>query len=263
MMRNVWKAAGAAVALLAVLSGAASAGSLDDIVKRGRIRVGVYVDNPPIGYTDDAGNPTGADIDVARLLAKDLKVELDLVPVTAPNRVPFLLTNKVDVVMASLVPSPERAKTISFSNPYGSLPIAVFARKDTVIREPADLAGKRLSVVRGSVAAQAIKAVAPKCATIVEYDDNATTITAFASGQTDAVVIASSTGQILAKQANGTPVEAKLTVKNVYYSIGLRRGDPDLLHWLNIFIFTHSEDGELNAIYKNRFGQEMKTFPVF
>ncbi len=252
-----------AVVLLTSLLSVAHASTVDDIVKRGKVRVGIYVDVPPMGFTDAAGNPTGSDVEVARMLAKDLKVELELVPVTAPNRIPFLVTGKVDVVMASLVPSPERAKTIWFSNAYGSLPISVFAKKDLAISAPRDLMGKRISVVRGSIAAQAIKAVAPKGAEVIEYDDNATTITAFVTGQTDAMVAADSTGEVVAKQNPVQNLEAKFAVKEIYYSIGMRRGDPDLMQWLNIFIYTHAEDGELNAIYKKYFGHDMKAFPTF
>ena len=93
----------------------AQAQSVDEIKKKGELTVGLLVDFPPYGTVNSANQPDGYDADVARLLAKDWGVKLNLVPVTGPNRIPFLLTNKVDLLIASLAITPERAKQVQFS----------------------------------------------------------------------------------------------------------------------------------------------------
>ena len=93
-------AAGAAL----LLGGAAGAQTLEEIEQQGRIDIGMLVDFPPFGIIDQQGNPAGYDADVARLLAENLGVEVNLVPVTGPNRIPYLLSDQVRGVAGLLVP---------------------------------------------------------------------------------------------------------------------------------------------------------------
>ena len=89
---------------------------------------------PALRHRDAQNNPDGYDADVAKLFAKDLGVKLNLVPVTGPNRIPFLLTNKVDVLIASLAVTPERAKQVQFSRPYSAATIVLYAPKKATSR---------------------------------------------------------------------------------------------------------------------------------
>jgi len=108
------------LALLAVsVTGApAAAATPEEIKARGTLKVGVLTDYPPFGGTDAQQQPAGYDADVAKLFAKSLGVKLELVPVTGPNRIPYLLTNKIDVLIATFGITAERAKQVLFSNPY-------------------------------------------------------------------------------------------------------------------------------------------------
>lgn len=131
----------AASAALAGLSGAAVAQSAAEIQKKGQLTIGLLVDFPPYGTTNAQNQPDGYDADVARLLAKDLGVKLNLVPVTGPNRIPFLLTNKVDLLVASLAITPERAKQVDFSAPYATATVILYGAKKVDIKSAADLKG--------------------------------------------------------------------------------------------------------------------------
>ncbi|MEO9122456.1 MAG: transporter substrate-binding domain-containing protein, partial [Burkholderiaceae bacterium] len=95
-----------------------SADTLQTIQQRGKIIIGVDIGAPPYGMLDKNAKQTGFDIEAAHSLAKDLGVELQVVPVTGPTRVQFLRTNKVDAIMASFSITPERKKVIDFSEPY-------------------------------------------------------------------------------------------------------------------------------------------------
>ena len=101
---------------LSVSNGSASL--LDDIIKSGKVRIAVPIDVPPFGAVGKDKKVAGFDIDLANLLAKDLGVELELVPTTGVNRVPYLITGKVDVVISTFGATPDRAKSVSFTAPY-------------------------------------------------------------------------------------------------------------------------------------------------
>src|SRR5690242_7919797 len=141
--------AGVAVALLA-LSAVAYADALDDIKKAGKVRIAIDTAIPPFGMTDDKMQPSGSDVDTARLLAQDLGVQLEIVTTTGPTRIPSLQTNKADLVVSTLSITPDRAKVIDFSIPYADHPSVVGALKGVAISSYADLAGKKVAVVRGT-----------------------------------------------------------------------------------------------------------------
>ena len=90
-----------AVALAAVAAMAsAHADLLDDIKSAKKIRIAIDLGVPPYGMTDRQMNPTGSDVETARLLARDLGVELEIVQTTGANRIPFLQTGKADIVVS-------------------------------------------------------------------------------------------------------------------------------------------------------------------
>src|SRR6266404_7537374 len=104
----------AAVAMMGVVQ-AASADVLDEIKKAGKIRIAIDLGVPPYGMTDDKLQPTGLDVEAARLLAKDWGLEFEHVPTTGASRIPALQTGKADLVISSLSYTAERAKVIDFS----------------------------------------------------------------------------------------------------------------------------------------------------
>lgn len=254
-----------ALGLAAITAAAipAAAQTLDDIVSKGKIVIGVNLDGAPWGYTGDDGKPVGADYEAAQLLAADLGVELEVVPVTAPNRIPYLLTSKADVIFSTFSITAERAKTITFSQPYGAIQVSVFGPASVALGAPADLAGKRIAVTRGSTAEQALRRVAPADAEIVTFDDDATTTTAFASGQVELVAIADVSGMLIAKQNADRGFEKKFTIDRTFYAVGLRRGDTDFARYMDLWVFANLHNGKLGAIYQKYFGEPLAALPNF
>ena len=108
----------AAMLLTAALPYAPSAqaadNALESIKKTGVQAVAVPQDFPPFGSVGSDMQPVGYDIDTARLIAKSLGVKVKLVPVTSTNRIPYLTTGKVDLVISSLGKNAEREKAIDF-----------------------------------------------------------------------------------------------------------------------------------------------------
>ena len=111
--------AAAAAALLALALGAPPAGAqaLDRILKEKKIRITAEVTSPPFGILDKDNKPTGSEIETARQLAKDLGVELELVQVTGPQRIPALLSDRADLAISSLSITTDRAKSVMVLQP--------------------------------------------------------------------------------------------------------------------------------------------------
>ncbi|WP_293775940.1 transporter substrate-binding domain-containing protein, partial [uncultured Oxalicibacterium sp.] len=124
-----------------LLTNVARADALEDIHKKGVLRVAVPQDFPPFGSVTVDMKPQGLDIDVAGLIAKKMGVKVELIPVTSANRVPYLQTRKVDLVISSLGKNPDREKVIDFSAPYAPFFNGVFGPADQKVSSAADLAG--------------------------------------------------------------------------------------------------------------------------
>ncbi len=165
----------------------AHADGLEDVVKRGVLKVAVPQDFPPFGSVGPDMKPRGLDIDTAKLLADQLKVKLELTPVNSTNRIPFLTTGKVDLVISSLGKNPEREKVIDFSRAYAPFYLAVFGPPDADIKGLDDLKGKTISVTRGAIEDIELTKVAPEGVTIKRFEDNNSTIAAYLAGQVDLI----------------------------------------------------------------------------
>jgi len=107
---------------LALAFGAARlhAGTLGDMIGRGKLCIGVLTGGPPMGMIDENGRPAGYDIDVANLLGKYMGRTIELVPLMPPAHIPALLTGKVDFLVATLAPTGDRARTVMFTRPYNA-----------------------------------------------------------------------------------------------------------------------------------------------
>lgn len=257
----------AVVGLAALVAGAAAAPaeaqSIDDILSKKKLQVGVLVDLPPFGVANIENKPEGYDIDVAALMAKYLGVELELVPVTGPNRIPYLLTNKVDLLVATFGITPERAKQVQFSNPYSNLDIVLMAPQATKLAAPEDLKSLKVGVARASTQDTAVTAIAPEGTEIMRFDDDATTAQALLSGQIDVIGVNTVVGKQIQDMDPGAAYESKLVLRHQYNGIALRRGSSDLLQWVNTFLYFVKNNGELGAIYQKWLGQPMPEMPVF
>ncbi|MDH6590251.1 polar amino acid transport system substrate-binding protein [Variovorax sp. TBS-050B] len=239
----------------------ASAQTVEEIKKKGTLTVGLLVDFPPYGTVDSSNQPDGYDADVAKLLAKEWGVKLNLVPVTGPNRIPFLLTNKVDLLIASFSPTPERAKQVQFSRPHSAATIVLYGRKKMNIKAPADLKGVRVAVARASTQDTALTAVAPEGTDIRRFDDDASAMQALLSGQVDALGCATTIAQQIDKRTNGE-YENKLVLRQQYMAPAMRLGQPDLLKGVDAFIGKYVDNGELNKLYKKWLQVDLPALPT-
>jgi polar amino acid transport system substrate-binding protein len=243
-----------AVAAIFTTVSASRADALADITARGTIRVAVPQDFPPFGSVGTDMAPMGYDIDMANLIAEKLGVKTELVPVTSANRIPYLQTNKVDLVISSLGKNAEREAVIDFSAAYAPFFNGVFAPADIAVTKAEELSGKTIGVTRGAVEDLELTKIVPADATIKRYEDNNGTISAFLSGQVEVVatgnVVAAA---ILARHPPKRP-EMKFLIKNSPCYIGLNKNEPALLEKVNGIIAAAKTDGALSGISQKWLG---------
>ena len=173
----------AAALAVTAFSSAAEARELPEILESGVVRIGVPESFPPFGSVGASGEHEGYDVDVAKMIAEDLGVELEMILVTSAQRIPFLETEQVDLVVSTLGANPERAKSIWFSHAYAPFFSGAFAKPDVDVISIADLDGKKVAVTGGTLEDQQLIARAPEGAEIIRFEDNAGTIQAFVSGR--------------------------------------------------------------------------------
>lgn len=226
----------------------AQADVLANITKSGTIKIAVPQDFPPFGSVGSDMKPAGYDIDVANLIGKELGAKVELVPVSSANRVPFLTTGKVDLVISSMGKNAEREKVIDFSTAYAPFFNGVFGPADQKVAKADDLAGKTISVTRGSIEDLELSKIAPASATIKRFEDNNSTIAAYLSGQTQLIA----TGNVVAAAVNERSklrsLSVKFLVKNSPCYVGLAKGETALQGKINEIVQKAKKSGALNEI---------------
>jgi polar amino acid transport system substrate-binding protein len=243
----------AAVAMMGMAQ-VANADALDDIKKSGKIRIAVDLGVPPYGMTDDKMQPTGSDIETAKLLAKDWGLQFEHVPTTGASRIPSLQTGKADLVISTLSITPERAKVIDFSLGYAVLRTVIAAPKSVNVKSLADLDGKTVGTVRGTTHDTQLTKEGPKGMKLVRYEDDATEAQAFLSGQVDIFSTAELLVAPIDKKNPARQVEVKFVLDTFKLAVGVKKDETRLVEEVNKWILANLKNGKLDEIYKKFHG---------
>ena len=175
-----------AIALIPAALADAKARTLDEIVESGTLTIGVFSDKKPFGYVDENGEYQGYDVYFARRLAEDLGVELELVSVDAPNRVEYLTSAKVDIILANFTVTPERSEVVDFALPYMKVALGVVSPDAALITDIEGLRGKTLIVSKGTTAETWFTANEPDV-NLLKFDTYTETFNALLDGRGDAL----------------------------------------------------------------------------
>ena len=127
----------------------------DEIMKRGKIRIGVSNESKPFAYTNEKGELVGYDVDLAKYIAQYIvknREAVEIVPVETSERLIKASTGEVDIVISTLTITPHRQELVSFSIPYDAAGQAIMVKSSSEIRSMSDLNGQIVGVVFGTTA---------------------------------------------------------------------------------------------------------------
>ena len=252
-----WKLVMAATLVMAVAAGAAardepkrpaSGSVVETIGKRGVLKVGMSI-FVPWAMRNGNGELVGFEIDVARKVARDMGVDVEFVPTPWQGLIPALIAGEFDVIIAGMSVRPHRKLVIDFTIPYAHSGMGIAANKamasDMKWPDDYDNAGMTFSCRRGSTACSDVERLFPR-AGVRRFDDDAGALREVLSGNAHAVL--SSYPQPV-EWAAAHPERIFLpTTENLSQSdeaFGLRKGDPDALHFFSNWILVHKASGWL------------------
>ncbi|MEJ6689985.1 MAG: transporter substrate-binding domain-containing protein [Paracoccaceae bacterium] len=257
--RNTLKAGLAAALICGITTSFAVAQTISEIKEKGSISIGMLVDFPPLGFINADNVPDGYDADVAKLLAEKMGVELNIVQVTGPNRIPYLLSGQADLLIASLAYTPKRAEKVDFSNPYGALRLGVFGRVDKDMSTYDKLIDYKVGVTRASGQDTTLSPLVPEGTEMRRFDDDVSAVQALLSGQVDVLGVSNIAMKQIREMAPGR-FEEKIEMKRFQLSLGTRPGADEILAYVNTFLAEVTTSGQLEELHQKWFGEGLPTF---
>lgn len=190
--KQVWRLVFAFVLALAFgLPAQAQESRLDVVIKRDKLIVATYSTAPPLAFTDDKGQLVGFEVDISRLIAKDLLGSADrieFIVIQSAGRFPVVLSGRADFAIAATTIYPERAAKVAFTTPYMDSGTAVLVRRDANVRTLADLNDEKFTITgqNNPQNAERAKRFVPKAST-VWFDNPSELLLAVKSGRATAM----------------------------------------------------------------------------
>lgn len=239
---------------------AANDGSLQYILDKGELVLGLDDSFPPMGFRDDKNEIVGFDIDVAKAVSEKLGVSLKLQPIDWKAKEQELATKQIDCLWNGFSINEERQKAFSMSIPYMDNHMALVVKKDSGIRSQADMKDKKLALQSGSTAEDALNDAADLKASLKEintFDTNLTALMDLEVGASDAVLMDDVVANYMITE-NGKEGFEILSdfLYAEQYAIGFRKEDAALCQAVNEALRGLKADGTLGKIATEWFGSD-------
>lgn len=257
-MKKFWKATAlvllAAILLTWLLPGSALAKenyrTLEEIQASGTINIGVFSDKSPFGFVDENGEYQGYDVYFANRIGQDLGVKINFVSTEAANRIEYLETGKVDIILANFTVTEERAQVVDFALPYMNVALGVVSPDDAVITSLEDIGPEdAVIVISGTTAETYLEKNYPDIK-LQKFDTYAAAKTAFENRT--GVAWANDNTEVIA-----------FAIENPGYTVGIpslgsadtiapavTKGNETLLNWLNEEIQALGQENFFHADYE-------------
>ncbi len=224
--------------------------TVDEIKESGTINIGVFSDKSPFGYVNENGEYAGYDVYFAERIGQDLGVKINYVSTEAANRIEYLQTGKVDIILANFTVTEERAQEVDFALPYMNVALGVVSPSDAVLTSLDDVqADDEIIVISGTTAETYLEKNYPDIK-LQKYDAYAEAKTAFENG--NAIAWANDNTEVIA-----------FAIENEGFTVGIpslgdadtiapavTKGNESLLTWLNDEIVNIGEENFFHADYE-------------
>ena len=242
--------------------------SIEKIKQNGVVRIGVFGDKPPFGYIDEKGLNQGYDVAFAKRIAKELlgdENKVHFVVVEAANRVEFLKSDKVDIILANFTKTPERAEQVDFALPYMKVALGVAVPNDSDISSIEDLKGKTLIVNKGTTADAYFTKNYPDIK-MLKYDQNTETFAALLDKRGDAVAHDNTLLFAWVKEHPNFKVVIKELGDQDVIAPAVKKGDKELKDFIDNLIIKLADENFFHKAYdetlKSYFSDDIKADDV-
>lgn len=257
-----------AVFLAACGSSESGVNSIERIKNAGVVKIGVFGDKPPFGYVDEKGANQGYDIILAKRIAKELlgdENKVEFVLVEAANRVEFLKSNKVDIILANFTQTPERAEQVDFALPYMKVALGVAVPKNSEIKSVEDLKDKTLILNKGTTADAYFTKNHADIKTL-KFDQNTETFAALMDKRGDALAHDNTLLFAWVKERPDYQVVIKELGNQDVIAPAVKKGDKELKEFIDNLIISLAAEQFFHKAYdeslKAHFGADIKADDV-
>lgn len=227
----------------------------ENIKEKGKLVIGVKADFAPFGYVDENGNNVGYDLEIGKKLAEYAFGDpeaVEFVIVTSSNRIPFLTSKKVDLLLSSMAITEERLQEIDFTNVYMSTGHLILTKADDdSIQGVDDLQDKTIICVDGTTGAAAAEKLCPD-AKLMKYETWSEALSALKAGRGDAIIHDESV-LYEAAASDSTVKTIGEAFENTWVAGGVRKGEEDWLAWINACMEDMQKEDFFNTEFQSFF----------
>lgn len=222
---------------------------MDEIKESGKIVIGVFSDKKPFGYVDSNGDFQGYDVYFGNRLAKDLGVEVEYVPVEAASRVEYLVSAKVDIILANFTVTKERAEQVDFTLPYMKVALGIVSPESALITAPEQLNGKTLIISKGTTAETYFTENYPDVK-LLKFDQYSEAYNALLDGRGDALSTDNTEVLAWALENEGYSVGVDTLGSIDTIAPAVQKGNAELLGFINEEIKSLAEEQFFHTAYE-------------
>lgn len=228
---------------------------VEKIKSRGVLRVGTSADWPPFEYVDAKGNVVGIDIEIAKRIAQELGVKLEVIDMKFAALIEAVKNGQVDIVLADMTPTAERGKVVDFSIPYyfskGNA-IVVPKERAGAFRRVEDLHGKKIGVQLGTIQEEWANSALGGKSQVISYDRvYPEMVMALERGDIDAMVLGDIMAEALVKKLPELSIALHAGGGRIGAAVALPQGAYDLKYVVNKVIEQLLESGEMQQIFES------------
>ncbi|MCF5144696.1 transporter substrate-binding domain-containing protein [Pseudomonas sp. PA-6-1D] len=237
----------------------AAASYIDRIKARDKLIVGVFTDKPPFGFVNEAGRYVGFDTDIGRQFAKDLlgdENKVEFVAVEPASRIPFLQSDKVDLILANMTVTPERKEAVDFTNPNLKVAVQALVPNDSAVKSLDDLATRTIIVTTGTTADIWLTKNHPDWK-LLKFEKNSESLQALSAGRGDAYAQDNLVLFSWAKQNPGYRVLEEKLGDEAPIAPAVKKGNIELRDWVNAELAKLGEEKFLLKLYDQYVRKEL------
>ena len=238
---------------------AATVSSIDKIKARDKLIVGVFTDKPPFGFVNETGRYVGFDTDIGRQFAKDLlgdENKVEFVAVEPASRIPFLQSDKVDLILANMTVTPERKEAVDFTNPNLKVAVQALVPNNSAVKSRDDLATRTTIVTTGTTADIWLTKNHPDWK-LLKFEKNSESLQALSAGRGDAYAQDNLVLFSWAKQNPGYRVLEEKLGDEAPIAPAVKKGNIELRDWVNAELAKLGEEKFLLKLYDQYVRKEL------